>query len=118
MRIDFFCNDGSPIGIVPEDLYGRGVGGSELALITLVEELGRRGHDVWVYNNPRKPVDGPAKFAHQSAFYDGHHSDVFVLFRSPNPALHRADTDHRVFWSLDQQTVGNYASEIYGRYQP
>jgi glycosyltransferase involved in cell wall biosynthesis len=113
MRLDFFCNDGSPIGVIPKDVYGRGVGGAEIALLTLVEELGKRGHEVWVYNNPREPVKGQVKFARQQDFYDGHHSDVFVLFRSPNPALLEADTDRRVFWSCDQQTVGNYTKDIF-----
>lgn len=113
MRIDFFCNDGSPLGVIPSDIYGRGVGGAELALLTLTEELGKRGHDVWIYNNPRTPVEGQVKFAHQKDFYDGHHSDVFVLFRSPNTALLRANTDRRVFWSCDQRTVGNYTKEIF-----
>lgn len=113
MRIDFFCNDGSPIGVIPEDIHGKGVGGAEIALLTLTKELGKRGHEVWIYNNPRKPVEGQVKFAHQRDFYDGHPSDVFVLFRSPNAALHHANTDHLVFWSCDQQTRGNYTTEIF-----
>lgn len=113
MRLDFYCNDGSPMGVIPEDIHGRGVGGSEIALLTLTEELGKRGHEVWIYNNPRKSVEGPVKFARQEDFYDDHYSDVFVLFRSPNVALHRASTGRRVFWSHDQQTTGNYTKEIF-----
>lgn len=113
MRIDFFCHDGSPMGVIPEDIHGKGVGGSEIALLTLAEELGKRGHEIWIYNNPRKPVEGPVKFARQEDFYDNHHSDVFVLFRSPNDALHHANTDRRIFWSHDQQTTGNYTKEIF-----
>lgn len=113
MRIDFICNDGSPIGVVPEDIYGKGVGGAELALLTLTEELERRGHDVWVYNNPRKPPDGSVKFATQQDFCDGHYADVLVVFRSPNPAVHQANAGRRVFWSCDQQTVGNFYKDIF-----
>jgi glycosyltransferase involved in cell wall biosynthesis len=113
VRIDFFANDGSPIGVIPQDIWGKGVGGAELALLTLTEELGLRGHEVWIYNNPREAVSGPVRFAHQREFYDDHHSDVFVLFRSPNPALLQADTGKKVFWSCDQQTVGNYTRDIF-----
>lgn len=113
MRFDFQCNDGSPIGVIPSDIQGRGVGGAELALLSLTEALASLGHEVWIYNDPREPVRGPVHFATKESFYDGHASDVFVLFRSPNPALRKAHTRIKLFWSCDQYTIGDYRREIF-----
>ena len=37
LKIDLLCNDGSPIGVTPLNIYGRGVGGAELSMMTLME---------------------------------------------------------------------------------
>lgn len=115
MKWDFFCNDGSPIGIVPQDVFGeRGVGGAELALLSLTETLAELGHEVWVYNNPRKdPKHTKVHFAPQSRFQRQPKGDVFVLFRSPNPALMKSKAKVKLFWSCDQYTVGDYGREIF-----
>lgn len=113
MRIDFFCADGSPLGVIPEDIYGRGVGGAELALLSLTEALAGLGHEIWIYNNPRSSVKGSVQFADQRDFFDDHQSAVFVLFRSPHPALQAAHTQLKIFWSCDQFTIGSYKYDVF-----
>jgi len=112
---EFFCNDGSPIGIVPGDVFGqRGVGGAELALLSLTETLAAMGHEVRVYNNPRtEPEDTRVKFMAHAAFNRLPRADVFVLFRAPNVALLRTTATRKLFWSCDQYTTGNYTTEIF-----
>ena len=52
LKIDLYCNDGSPLGVTPPDIYGRGVGGAELSMMSWAETMARRGHQVRIYNNP------------------------------------------------------------------
>lgn len=114
---EFFCNDGSPMGVVPQDIFGeRGVGGAELALLSLAETLAEMDHEVTIYNNPRmKPKNTRVRFANKSVFNHPHKADVFVLFRSPNPALLKSKADIKLFWSCDQYTTGDYTREIFPR---
>lgn len=114
---EFFCNDGSPLGVVPQDVFGeRGVGGAELALLSLAETLAEMGHSVTIYNNPRMPTKNTSvRFANKSAFKSPHKSDVFVLFRSPNPALMKSRANTKLFWTCDQYTTGDYTREIFPR---
>ena len=111
MKLDVLCNDGSPLGVQLLDIYGEnnrlGVGGAELALLTLCEGWHNSGHDVRLYNNPinengrtfeQLPVDR----------YDPYENrDVVVVFRSPNPRVD-GSKGLKVWWSCDQFTVGDY----------
>jgi glycosyltransferase involved in cell wall biosynthesis len=111
MLIDIYANDGSPLGVIPEDIYGRGVGGAELALMCVAEELGRRGHNVRIYNNPR--IHG----RHGNVLYLGQeqmpqNSEVFILFRSPNHRVRTVKALKKVHWSTDQYTIGNFGEDI------
>lgn len=114
MRIDFLCNDGSPLGIIYEDIYGQagrvGIGGAELALLTLCEQFGMEGYSVRLYNNPRGPSENPY-FEQRplSDFNPQEEREVLVIFRSPN---HRAISAKglKVWWSCDPSTVGDYRS--------
>lgn len=115
MKWYFFCNDGSPIGVVPQDIFGaRGVGGAELALLSLTATLAELGHEVWIFNNPREtPKNTEVHFAPKAQFFKQPKSDVFVLFRSPNQALEKSKAKVKLFWSCDQYTVGNYTKQIF-----
>lgn len=112
MRIELLCNDGSPMGVIPPVIYGRGVGGAELAMMSLMQTLAERGHDVTVFNNPSTAGD-----------YDGVHyrpvdefasrtpKDALIIFRSPNHRVRFEDLAgvRLLWWSTDQYTVGDYA---------
>lgn len=112
MKIDVLCNDGSPLGITMETLRGAdthqvGVGGAEYALMTMCEAWHNAGHEIMLYNNPRKPDASPfkQKFVHQ--FHPKEDRDVLIIFRSPNKKAEKAK-GLKVWWSCDQQTVGDF----------
>lgn len=114
MKIDLLCNDGSPLGVVPGNVYGRGVGGAELAMLTWATTMATRGHQVRIYNDPQPAgVHEGVEFLRRSAFApkDGQR-DVFVVYRSPNVHTRDGQAAIKVHWSMDQFTVGNYSVDI------
>lgn len=113
MKIHLIANDGSPIGVIPPRLHGEGVGGAELAMMSLMEVFAKRGHKVTVYNDPMTPgeYDGVA-YRPLADFVTEHPRDVLIIFRSPNARVNhrRIPKNQRViWWSCDQQTVGDFA---------
>lgn len=114
LTIDLYANDGSPLNITPPDIYGRGVGGAELAMMTWAETMAKRGHKVRVYNNPKQPGDySGVEYLPQTAFNWRDDRDVFIAFRSPNRYTRICRAAVRLFWSTDQQTVGDFARDIF-----
>jgi len=114
VKIDLLCNDGSPLGVVPGDIYGRGVGGAELSMLTWATTMAARGHQVRVFNDPKPPgVHDGVEFLPRSAFEprDGTR-DAFVIYRSPNAHTKAGQAAIKVHWSMDQFTVGNYSLDI------
>ena len=114
MKIDILCPEGSPLGIIPEDIWGRGVGGAELAMLTLAELLAKREHQVRVYNNPKAPgVHGNVEFGAVGSFDPSDSTrDAVILFRSPSDVFRRAK-GKKVFWSCDQYTSGDYKQQVF-----
>lgn len=98
MRIAFYGYHTYPFN--PEDVYGKGVGGSELSLIYLARALSRRGNQVAVYVNATKILtyDG-VYFAGINQFYPDEYWDVVVAFRGPLPP--KANCRAFVHWSID-----------------
>ncbi len=94
MKIDILCNDGSPLGITTATIYGDsrqvGVGGAELALLTLCEAWHHEGHEVRLYNNPRDRTSSPFQQFAISQFNPDDVRDVLIVFRSPNPRAYHA----------------------------
>jgi glycosyltransferase involved in cell wall biosynthesis len=113
MKIHFLCSSGSPTGLVPADIYGRGVGGAELAMMTLTEKLASRNHEVVVYNNPHRvgTYDG-VRYAPVSEFRPDEDRDAVILYRTPHPSF-KACKGRKVFWSCDQYTTGNFVHDIF-----
>lgn len=110
MKIDLLCNDGSPLGVIPQDVYGEagriGIGGAELALMTMCEAWYKRGDQVVLYNNPRMQGNlFEQRWFH--SFDPQEDRDILIIFRSPN---HRAigAKGLKVWWSCDQFTTGDY----------
>lgn len=117
MKIAFMCYGGSPTGVIPDDIYGRGVGGAEFGLLSLTETLAERGHEVFVYNNPRKVgKQNGVSFYRTSSFFphhaNGYGLDVFILFRTPWMGLSALGCP-KIFFSTDQQTAGHFGSDIF-----
>ncbi len=112
MKIDILCNDGSPLKVIPSDIYDRGVGGAELSLLTFAPKLAEAGHQVRVYNNPIEiGTHKGVEFLNVNQYAPREARDVVIAFRSPNPLL-ASSKGRKIFWSCDQQTAGNYATDI------
>lgn len=111
--IDLIANDGSPLGVTPPDIEGRGVGGAELAMMTLMEVFAKRGHKVRVHNEPKVSKDfNGVLYLPLSVYNNRTPRDVLIIFRSPNRRYERsqmAPEVRRVWWTTDQFTVGNFA---------
>jgi len=117
---EFYCSNSPSFVFDGATIYGRGVGGAELGLITVAEELARRGHEVVVYNTPpngAQVIEGVQyiPIANFDTAHDKH--DIFVLFRNPMPGrenqLRSLQARKKMFWSCDQYTAGNYATDIF-----
>lgn len=112
LEIHLLCNDGSPMGITPLDIEGRGVGGAELSMMTLMEVFAKRGHEVRVFNDPSKPGEyGGVQYLPVRAYNDRTPRDALIVFRSPNKRYHpdqMPKTVRKIWWSTDQYTIGSF----------
>lgn len=114
MKIDVLCRDGSPLGVVEADINGEvpgklGVGGAELALLTMCAAWKFNSHDVTLYNNPRVVGQSSFKQRHVAQFDPQEDRDVLIIFRSPNPAAVAAK-GLKVWWSCDPSTIDDYSA--------
>lgn len=111
MNIDLICNDGSPLGIQRTDIHGEngriGLGGAELALMTLCDGWHESGHHVRLYNNPKNTVGQTFAQLPLDSFEPNDNRDILIIFRSPNIRSYNAK-GLKVWWSCDQYTVGSY----------
>ncbi len=113
MKIALVVNDGSPLGVTPPDIYGRGVGGAELSMMTLMKVLAGRGHEVEVFNDPRvvQEFDG-VQYRRRKNFNESEGRDAVIIFRSPNPLVtRRCGATKKIWWSCDQYTIGDFAMQ-------
>jgi glycosyltransferase involved in cell wall biosynthesis len=108
MQIDVLCNVGSVMGVTAFDIYGKGVGGAELALLSAMQALSLRGHTVTIFNNPRTGealYDGLAHMNVES-FDPKRESDALIIFRTPYerflPDPAQAATKRLVWWPTDK----------------
>jgi glycosyltransferase involved in cell wall biosynthesis len=112
MKIEILCSDGSPMGVHYSDIFGEngrvGVGGAELALLTMCEGWTRSGHEVVLYNNPRKLNESPFEQRQVSQFNKKDKRDILIVFRTPTPKILGA-TGLKVWWSCDQYTTGDFS---------
>ena len=113
MIIHLIANDGSPLTVTPDRIWGQGVGGAELAMMSLMETFAARGHEVTVYNDPSSPgvYDG-VTYDNRAAFVTENARDVLIIFRSPNALVNfrrLSKTQRIIWWSTDQYTIGSFA---------
>lgn len=109
MKIDWYCTDGSPLGIVQQDIYGEipdrlGVGGSELAMFNLCNMFTDAGHQVTLYNNPRTQSTAKFEQRNQRDFHPKDDRDILIIFRTANFGLSEAK-GYKIFYTHDQQTM-------------
>jgi len=112
MKIDVLCTDGSPLGVSYKTIWGDkwqiGVGGAELALLTLCEMWTQAGHIVTLYNDPRELNASPFEQRNTSDFIPNENRDILIVFRSPNQKAIVAK-GLKIWLSCDQYTNGNFA---------
>lgn len=110
MNIDVLASDGSQRLVTSKTVWGDrwqvGVGGAELALLTMCEEWTRRGDTVRLFNDPREPNDLFEQLPIKD-FEPKDNRDVLIVFRSPNQKAIAAD-GYKVWWSCDQYTNGSF----------
>lgn len=112
LKIDVLANDGSPLGVSEASIYGHdgrlGVGGAELAILTLMAEWTKAGHQVTFYNNPQQGHSSTFRQLPISLFAPGESRDVLIVFRSPSERAKKAKAKKKIWFSTDQYTVGDF----------
>lgn len=112
MKIDVIVNDGSPIGVNPDELEHKGMGGAELALVSWGEVMASRGHEIRIYNSPR--VENGHKLFSGVWYLPTNHfqpedvRDTLIEFRGPILGRKPENTKKIVGWSCDQYSTGDY----------
>ena len=111
MKIEILCGGGSPDGVHLSDIHGKngrvGVGGAELALLTLCEGWHRAGHEVILYNNPKRN-DGIFEQRPVDDFERVEKTGVVIFFREPTPKVVNVKVK-KFFFSCDQYTIGEFS---------
>jgi len=111
MKIDILCTDGSPLGVTSKTIWGDewrvGVGGAELALLTMCEQWTKYGYEVVLYNDPKEVGASIFEQRDTNSFEPKAKRDVLITFRSPNP-LSLVSNGLKVWWSCDQYTIGDF----------
>jgi len=111
MKIDIIARDGSPLFVTEKSIYGEdgrvGVGGAELAILTLCRGWQERGHDVTFYNNPSMQGGSSFRQLNISDFAPQEDRDILIIFRSPNPLSYKAK-GKKIWFSCDQFTIDDF----------
>lgn len=110
MKIEILCGEGSPDGVHISDIHGKngriGVGGAELALLTMCEAWAKAGREIVLYNNPKRQ-DGAFEQRPVASFDKHGKRDILIVFRQPTQKIIDAN-GKKIFWSCDQYTVGDF----------
>lgn len=113
LKIHVLANDGSPLGVTEQSIHGLdgriGVGGAELAILTLMRGWTEAGHDVTFYNSPNAAHGSVFTQLPIGMFSPQEYRDVLIIFRSPNRRAERAVAGRKIWFSTDQYTVGDFA---------
>lgn len=113
LKIHVLANDGSPLGVTEKSIHGLdgrvGVGGAELAILTLLRGWHEAGHDVTFYNSPNVAHGSEFTQLPVSLFLPQEYRDVLIIFRSPNKRAEKAVAGRKIWFSTDQYTVGDFA---------
>lgn len=109
--IHVLCNDGSPLGVTEKTLRGEdgrlGVGGAELALLTMCSAWNFYGNDVTLYNDPKEGGASSFKQKTLDEFDPQEDRDILIVFRSPNRRIDGAK-GKKIWWSCDSYTVDDF----------
>lgn len=110
-KIHILCNDGSPLGVTEKTLRGEdgrlGVGGAELALLTMCAAWQFYGNDVTLYNDPKEIGASSFRQLPLGDFDPNGERDILIIFRSPN-RLTEVSRGKKIWWSCDSYTVDDF----------
>lgn len=110
-KIDILCNDGSPLGVTEKTMRGEdgrlGVGGAELALLTMAGAWQYYGNDVTLYNDPKEMGVSSFPQVPLADFHPHGERDILIIFRSPNQRIQNAK-GKKIWWSCDSYTVDDF----------
>ena len=111
MIIDVIANDGSPLEVTERTMRGEdgrmGVGGAELALLTMCAAWQFYGNRVTLYNNPKEFGVSSFEQKNLDEFNPQEDRDILIIFRSPNPRCFDAK-GKKIWWSCDSYTVDDF----------
>lgn len=110
-KIDIICRDGSPLGVTEKTMRGEdgrlGVGGAELALLTMAGAWQYYGNDVTLYNDPKEIGVSSFRQLPVADFRPHDERDILIVFRTPNPLVQHAK-GKKIWWSCDSFTIDDY----------
>ena len=111
MKIDILCSDGSPLGVTEKTMRGEdgrlGVGGAELALLTMCSAWQHYGNKVRLYNDPKEGGVSSFEQCNVADFNPEDERDVIIIFRSPNTIVDVCK-GLKVWWSCNSYTQGSF----------
>ena len=111
-KLAIVCRDGSPLGVTEKTLHGLdgrlGVGGAELALLTMCGAWKYYGYDVTLYNDPKEIGASSFRQLPVSDFDPQGDNDIVIFFRSPNPELAQKVKGKKYWWSCDSYTIDDF----------
>lgn len=111
-KISIVCRDGSPLGVTERTMRGEdgrlGVGGAELALLTMCGAWEYYGNQVRLYNDPKELGASSFQQLPVSEFDPKGDHDIVIFFRSPNPELARKVKGKKYWWSCDSYTIDDF----------
>lgn len=113
-KIAIVCRDGSPLQVTEKTMRGEdgrlGVGGAELALLTMCGAWNYYGNDVTLYNDPNAIGASSFKQCPVSDFNPKGDQDITIFFRSPNPELAQHTKGKKIWWSCDSYTIDDFGA--------
>lgn len=110
-KIHVLARDGSPLGVTERTLAGEdgrlGVGGAELAILTLCRAWQFYGNDVTFYNDPKEIGASSFRQLPVADFNPDEDRDILIIFRSPNP-LASISKGKKIWFSCDSYTIDDF----------
>ena len=99
MRIGFYA--GNSIPVHANSLEERPLGGTETALIRLVSELDKRGHEVIVFTSLKNPPQSKPQYIFHGRLLEMGKFDLLVVVQDWKAISYGASFDRAFFWSGD-----------------
>lgn len=110
--IHVVARDGSPLGVTERTMRGEdgrlGVGGAELAILTLCGAWQYYGNSVTFYNDPKELGASSFRQLPISEFNPKDDRDILIVFRSPNLQAVQGAKGKKIWFSCDSYTIDDF----------